>query len=134
MTGVDTNILVRAVLEDSPEESALAKAFIKKACIQKNLFISCFAILEMVWVLKSQNRSRSQIAEAIWDLLDSPGIHVGNRTIVSKAVGKYIKGKADFGDYMILSEGELEGANLLVSFDKVFCKEESKVVFPQNFV
>jgi predicted nucleic-acid-binding protein len=72
MIGVDTNILVRAVLEDAPEESILAKAFIKKACAQKQLFVSCFAILEMVWVLKGKNHSRHQISESIlyfWILL-----------------------------------------------------------------
>ena len=74
MIGVDTNILVRAVLEDTPKQSSLAKVLLKEASAQKKLFISSFAILEMVWVLKGKDRSRHQICEALWDLVDSPGI------------------------------------------------------------
>src|SRR5260363_398003 len=120
MIGVDTNVLVRAVFEDHPKESPLAQQFLKQTAKDKKLFVSSYAVLEMVWVLKVKQRSRQEIYEAVLDLLDSPGIMVGQREVVMSALEKYIKGKADFGDYLILSEGEHYQVPRLVSFDKVF--------------
>lgn len=40
-------------------------------------------------------------------LCDSPGVLIGGRHIVLAALEKYKKGKANFGDYMIVSEGDL---------------------------
>jgi predicted nucleic-acid-binding protein len=101
---------------------------------KKKLFISSYALLEMIWVLKVKNRSRQEIHEAVIDLLDSPGIIMGNREIVITAIERYIKGKADFGDYLILSEGEFNDAQNLASFDKVFYKEQNNCRHPLDFI
>src|SRR5260363_266876 len=125
MIGVDTNVLVRAVFEDHPKESPLAQQFLKQTAKDKKLFVSSYAVLEMVWVLKVKQRSRQEIYEAVLDLLDSPGIMVGQREVVMSALEKYIKGKADFGDYLILSEGEHYQVPRLVSSIK-FSVEKNK--------
>lgn len=131
MIGADTNILVRAVLEDHPKESLLAQQFLKKAVSDKKLFISSYALLEMVWVLKVKGITRKEIYESALDLIDSPGIVIGQREVVVAALEKYVKGRADFGDYLILAEGEFHRAYKLVSFDKTFCKEELNVNPPK---
>lgn len=130
MIGVDTNILVRAILEDDPHEAKIAKNFLKKAVKSKQLFVSSYAILEMVWVLKVKKKSREQICDAILTLLDSPGVFVGQKTVVLNALEKYSKGKADFGDYLILAEGETLNAPRIVSFDKQLVKEDSRCSLP----
>lgn len=134
MIGSDTNILVRAVLDDHPEESKLAKRFLKAISEQKKLFISSYAILEMVWVLKVKKHSRKDIYESILDLLDSPGIVVGQREAIVSALEMYIKGKADFGDYLILAEGELYNSHKLASFDKDFCKDTNRTQNPKKYI
>jgi len=134
MIGVDTNILARAVLDDNLEESTLAKEFLKKAVDEKKLFISSYAILEMVWVLKVKKRTREEIRESILDLLDSPGIVIGQREIIASALEKYQRGKADFADYLILAEGETYSASKLASFDKSFCKESGHVQNPKKYI
>src|SRR5260364_273057 len=65
MIGVDTNVLVRAVFEDHPKESPLAQQFLKQTAKDKKLFVSSYAVLEMVWVLKVKQRSRQEIYEAV---------------------------------------------------------------------
>jgi predicted nucleic-acid-binding protein len=97
MIGVDTNILIRAVLDDHLTESKLAKQLLKKITDERKLFISSYAILEMVWVLKVKKCSRQEIYESLLDLLDSPGIVLGQREVIIAALEMYIKGKADFG-------------------------------------
>lgn len=130
MIGADTNILVRAVLDDHPEESKVAKNFLKMAAGEKKLFVSSYAILEMVWVLKVKKRTRKEIYESVLDLLDSPGVVVGQREVVVSALERYIKGKADFGDYLTLAEGECCNAPKLASLDKTFCKDTREAVRP----
>jgi len=134
MIGSDTNILVRAVLDDEDSESKLAKQFLKKVSEDKKLFISSYAILEMVWVLKVKKQSRKDIYESVLDLLDSPGIVIGQREVIVSALEMYIKGRADFGDYLILAEGKLYDAPKLASFDKTFCKDNSRAQNPKKYL
>jgi predicted nucleic-acid-binding protein len=133
MIGSDTNVIVRAVLDDHPDESKLARRFLKKA-EDKKLFISSYAILEMVWVLKVKKRTRAEIYESILDLLDSPGIVIGQREVIVSALERYINGKADFGDYLILAEGELYDAPKLASFDKEFCRDTRHAQNPRQYL
>jgi predicted nucleic-acid-binding protein len=132
MLGVDTNILVRAVLDDNEIESAQARKLLKKAAEKKQLFISSYALLEMVWVLKVKKRTRSEIYESILDLLDSAGVIMSQREIVISALELYMKGKADFGDYLILAESLHHNAKPVASFDKLFCKECDHVLSPKS--
>lgn len=134
MIGADTNILVRAVLDDDPEESKLAKRFLKKTADSKKLFISSYAILEMVWVLKVKKCTREQICESVLDLLDSSGIVIGQREIVVLALEMYSKGKADFGDYLILAESKSFEVSKVATFDQLFYKDNNNVEHPKKFI
>ncbi|WP_342271335.1 type II toxin-antitoxin system VapC family toxin [Candidatus Tisiphia endosymbiont of Parasteatoda lunata] len=106
MIGVDTNVLVRAYLQDDQEQAKEAQEFLLKFTQENSLFISSYAILEFAWVLKVKGCSRDEIYQAIITLTDSTGIVIGQREVVLEALEKYVTGKADFGDYMILVEGE----------------------------
>jgi predicted nucleic-acid-binding protein len=134
MIGCDTNVLIRAVLDDHPEESKFSKNFLQKMAGEKKLFISSYAILEMVWVLKVKKTTRQEIYEALLDLLDSAGVVIGQREVVISALEMYIKGKADFGDYLILAEGESYDAPKLATFDKIFCKDNKRAQHPRKYI
>jgi predicted nucleic-acid-binding protein len=123
MIGVDTNILVRTYLDDDKEQAEEAKNFLEQAVQGGSLFISSYAILEFAWVLKTKNYSRKEIYDAIITLIDSKRVAVGQREVVLEALEKYIKGRADFGDYMILAEGEKNQSFEFKTFDKTIQKE-----------
>ncbi len=134
MIGVDTNVLLRAHLEDDQKSAIIAQRFLSKITAEKQLFISSYAILEMVWVLKTLKIPRAIICESVLDLLDSPGVVVGNRDIIFNALAYYQKGQADFGDYLILAEGEVNHAPQLASFDKKLCQELRRCCSPEKFL
>ncbi|MDF3033846.1 MAG: putative nucleic-acid-binding protein [Alphaproteobacteria bacterium] len=123
MLGSDTNILIRAFLEDDEDQAQSAKAFLESAARRDQLFISSYTLLEFVWVLKVKEFTRKEIYEAIITLTDSPGVTIGQRDVVLAAAEMFYKGKADFGDYMILSEGEKYGAKNLKTFDHALLGE-----------
>lgn len=79
MIGADTNILVRAFLEDDQNQTKEAKDFLLKATQNNSLFISSYAILEFAWVLKTRSYSREEIYEAVITLADSIGVTIGQR-------------------------------------------------------
>ena len=128
MIGTDTNILVRAFLEDDKNQYKEAKQFLENAAKSGKLFISSYAILEFVWVLKVKKISREVIYDAVITLCDSSGVIIGNKEIVIKALEKYRKGRADFGDYMILAEGEANRTHKIKTFDKILQNEIKDLV------
>lgn len=123
MISIDTNILVSAFLEDDATQAKMAKEIMEEASRIGNLFISSYAIQEFIWVLKVKKFNRKDIYDAIITLADSPGVIIGQRDVVLFAAEKFYKGKADFADYMILSESEKYGSKVLKTFDKVLSQE-----------
>lgn len=123
MINIDTNILVRAYLADDEKQAKEAQDVLEKASKSSSLFISSYAILEFVWVLKVKKYSRNEIYEAVITLVDSIGVTIGQRDVVLGALEKYVSGKADFGDYMIWVEGEKNKSHKMKTFDTILQKE-----------
>ena len=134
MIGCDTNVLIRAVMEDDPAEAKIAKQFLANLASEKKLFVASYAILEMVWVLKVKKRTRQEIRDAVLNLLDASGVSIGQREAVTEAIEMYAKGKADFGDYLILAESRLNSASAIASFDKDFCKDSKYAQHPKKYL
>lgn len=130
MIGIDTNILIRVFLEDDADQAEAAKKLMEATSKHNQLFISSYALLEFVWVLKVKKFTRKEIYEAIITLADSPGVTIGQREVVLLAAERFCKGKADFGDYMIFSEGEKYGAKNLKTFDSALIEESHQVTLP----
>lgn len=130
MISVDTNILVRAFLEDDLNQAKKAQQFLEKTAALGEVFISSYALLEFVWVLKVKKFSRKEIYEAIITLADSSGVLMGQKEIVLNAAEKYLKGQADFEDYMIIAEGENYGCHQLVTFDQAILVENKMAFEP----
>ncbi|HJD62865.1 MAG TPA: PIN domain-containing protein [Rickettsia endosymbiont of Degeeriella rufa] len=129
MIGIDTNILTRTFLEDDEVQSKTAQNFLKNH-VNHKIFISSYAILEFSWVLKVKKFTRQEIYDAIINLIDNSGFIIGHQDIIISAAEKYIKGKADFADYMIISEGETNSVNNFVSFDKEIVQEIKSASYP----
>ncbi len=135
LIGVDTNVLARIFLEDHPQQQHISRHFLSEMSKQNRLFISSYTILELVWVLNINDKSKPQIVESIEAILDIQGITIGQRSTILLALEKYRGGKADFGDYMIVAEGEENHIHMLVTFDKVLIKDNpSHYMNPDYFL
>jgi len=71
MIGLDTNILVRLLVADDPEQTERARKLVSARCTRESPgFINCIVLAELVWVLSgAYGLSRSQIANAVEALL-----------------------------------------------------------------
>ena len=111
---VDTNVLVRAAVQDDESQSSLAATVLQQAEL---IAISLPVLCEFVWVLKrGYKKSVADIASAIHRLMNTVNV-VMNEPAVEAGL-QVLNAGGDFADGVIAYEGEFLGADRLVSFDK----------------
>jgi predicted nucleic-acid-binding protein len=88
---VDTNVLVRIIVEDDAHQVELARAFI---AAQDRVFVSRVVLLELGWVLGSRTYklTRETIASSIRILSRIPNFEIDSEPFSSPSQ-RYIKGR-----------------------------------------
>ena len=110
----DTNVLIRALMEEDKQHSKVAQAELAKAQV---VALTLPALCELVWVLSQGYKVPStEISEAIRRLLNSANVVV-NRSAADAGLALLDAG-GDFADGVIGYEGRWLGAETFVSFDK----------------
>ena len=118
MIAIDTNVLVRFLTRDDPEQAARVRALFATLSAENPAFVCREVVLELVWVLGySYNFSRTEIAGALEGLLAAVELEVEDADVVSSALRDYVSEAADFADLMILGATRKRGAAPLVTFD-----------------
>lgn len=98
---IDTNILVRLLLEDDQEQLKLAHQLIKRHNEKGAIFISIIVFLELYWVLgKYYQWSDEKICDALEDILRAKQFHAENDLAVKMAISRCRKNQ-DFSDALI---------------------------------
>ncbi|MBL4568106.1 MAG: type II toxin-antitoxin system VapC family toxin [Porticoccus sp.] len=120
MKGLDTNVLVRYLVQDDPKQAKLAVSFIETFCtVDEPCFIGQIVLCELAWVLESNyNQDRGQIATIIEELLLVGELEVMNSDVVRKALNDYKKSNADFPDHLLARVNQAEKCDFTVTFDK----------------
>lgn len=119
MIAVDTNILVRALLEDDPQQSPLARRFLEHA---KAILVPVTVLVELAWVLKSVGWNRRRIHQVLATLAQQATLHLDRAAEVHAALQDYAKGPADLADYLALRQAKSLGASKLLTFDRKLAK------------
>ncbi|WP_375474628.1 PIN domain-containing protein [uncultured Jatrophihabitans sp.] len=119
MIGLDTNVIVRYLAQDDPEQSARATELIDGLTTADPGFVSLVAVVETYWVLRSAyGQSRPRCAELIDGLLDARELRVGSDTIVRAAAGACRDDGADFADAVIAELGRVAGCEHTMTLDR----------------
>src|ERR1700722_7427790 len=109
----DTNVLVRASVQDDPRQARLASKLLQEATL---VAVPIPVLCEFVWVLRrGYKRSVPEIAGAIHHLMNSVNV-VMSRPAVETGLAVLNAG-GDFADGAIAYEGNWLGAEEFVSFD-----------------
>ena len=110
----DTNILLRAILEDEPQQAAEAQRLLDRAEL---VAIPVPVFCEMVWVMRRlYKRSTDEIAHAIAALLQVEAV-VTDRPAIEAGLDVLRRG-GDFADGVIARHGMALGGTVLATFDK----------------
>ena len=78
MIALDTNILVRVLVEDDEEQARLARGLLGGLTPERPGFVCREVVVELVWVLERTYRlSRDRIAVALEGLVSTQGLRGG---------------------------------------------------------
>jgi predicted nucleic-acid-binding protein len=126
MLALDTNVLVRFLVEDDEAQSARAAKLVARAVRQGNqLFVPDVVLCETVWVLRaSYEVDRGAIADILQRLLKAAHLTFANSDALKRAAEAFARGKGDFADYVIREQARAAGCDHVVTFDRVLLKEQ----------
>lgn len=117
MIAVDTNVLVR-ILVDDPSETAQVKRARSLASRVGEIVVSQVVQAETVWVLTgAYNLDRAGVVEVLDHLARNRAFRMQREQSFHEALDLYRAGTADFADYLILSEAGHESLEV-ATFDR----------------
>lgn len=118
MIGLDTNVLVRYIMQDDPKQSLKASKLIESLGEPDRGYIGLVAVVELVWVLSScYDLSREQLALALEAMLRTKQLVVEHADQVVRALRVFKASKADFADCLIERSASHAGCERTVTFD-----------------
>jgi predicted nucleic-acid-binding protein len=118
MIGLDTNVLVRYIMQDDPKQSAKATALIEQLFPDNPCFITLVSVVELYWVLTSSyGLTAQQVKQALVVLLRAKQIIVDRADQVLRALRVFDDGKADFADCLIERTAAAAGCEQTMTFD-----------------
>ncbi|MCB9942782.1 MAG: type II toxin-antitoxin system VapC family toxin [Geminicoccaceae bacterium] len=121
MIAIDTNIVVRYLTGDHPEQSKRAREIVDG----QPVFVPLTVVLETEWVLRSAYGYKPEaVARAMRAFGGLPGVSIEDAAIVAAAFDHAERGM-DFTDALHLGLSETHGA--LLTFDRKFVKAAKAV-------
>lgn len=120
MIGLDTNILIRYLMQDDPVQSRKAAEILERRLTDENPgFISVVVMAEIVWVLDhAYGLADSKIVAAIERMLQIDVLLVENEQEVFTAMIMLKEGRGSFADALIAELGNRAGCLHTLTFDE----------------
>jgi predicted nucleic-acid-binding protein len=116
MNAVDTNVLIRLIVQDDPAQEERAKAFCRLG-----VSVSLTVSMEMEWVLRSRYKlHREAIIQSFHVLIATSDCHFENLESLKWGLMRYRQG-ADFADMIHLASSQ--GAEGFGSFDRSLARD-----------
>ena len=120
MKALDTNVLVRVLMNDDEAQAQQVYRLFKTAEAQQEpLLVPLLVVLELFWVLESAYRlSRGEILEVMDDLLLMPILVFENRVALHHFLAEARNINADLSDLLIAHSAQAAGAEEVLTFDR----------------
>ncbi|MBP7866696.1 MAG: type II toxin-antitoxin system VapC family toxin [Acidobacteria bacterium] len=115
MAAVDTNILVRLVTRDDPEQYAKALEFLNR---NKPVWVAHLTVLELAWVLSCCYKvDKGRVCAVVRMLLDAAEFNVQQPAVLEAALDRWEASGIDFADAFILESARAASEIPLATFD-----------------
>jgi predicted nucleic acid-binding protein len=113
---VDTNVLVRHLTGDPPDQASRATRYLAGA---DELLLPDLILSEVAYVLESfYETPRAQVATTLRAVLAFPAIRVLDADLLQRAVEVYEVHRLDFADACLVASAERTGVGVIASFDR----------------
>ena len=119
---VDTNIFLRHLLQDHPEQSSKATAFLFRIERgEQRARIADTVVFEIVFTLQRQYRvPKAEIREQVLALIELPAFELRGKDRLRRAFDRYVELNLSFADAYHSTLMEWEKLTQIVSFDRGF--------------
>jgi predicted nucleic-acid-binding protein len=127
MIGIDTNVLLRLIVEDDVKQARLAQKSMEKHCSEEEPgFINSIVLVEIVWVLeRSYKYSRIDIVSALEAIFQVKELSVQSPNEAWEALHQYRNDEAGFADLYIGAINRSEKCITTLTFDKKAASSKS---------
>lgn len=124
MIGLDTNILIRYIVQDDEEQTLAATRLIEGQCSEQSTgFVSVVVLTELVWVLSAAYEySKGVVAAVVGQILRTTEFTVEDGDVVWQALREFETGNADFADCLIAHRNHSIGCTTTHTFDRKAAK------------
>lgn len=120
MIALDTNVLVRFLVEDDPLQTEQARVLLQQGIAEgATFYVPDIVLCEIVWVLSTSYRvPRQEIVDHLRRLLHASHLTFSSSERLARVLDAYASGKGDFADYLIREEARGAGYDAVATFDK----------------
>ena len=119
MLGIDTNILVRFLVQDDEAQFEKARKLIKReVSAGSRVFVNQLVLMETEWVLRSRySVPKNQLIKTISGLLDANDVQFEDEPAIEEAIFIWKESTADFADCLIGAKNRRLGCRATATFD-----------------
>ena len=120
MIGIDTNVLVRLLLDDDPAQSARIDTWLASLpATVGQVHIADVVLAAATWTLASAyQQPKPELLKALRALLAEPMFNFENRAAVTAAADQFQAATCGFPDCLIVAKNQAMGCEATVTFDK----------------
>lgn len=117
--GIDTNVLVRFLVQDDEAQFDKARKLIKReVAAGSGVFMNQLGLLETEWVLRSRySLPKNLIIEAISGLLEASDVRFEDEPAIEEDLFIWKESAADFADCLVGVKNRRLGCRATASFD-----------------
>lgn len=120
MIGIDTNVLLRWLLDDDAGQSARIEAWLGTLpAAAGQIHLGDVVLAEACWTLASvYQQPKAALLRALRGLLDEPMFGFDDRGAVEAAVAAFQDASCGFSDCLVVARHRASGCSATVTFDK----------------
>ena len=124
MPALDTNVLVRYVVQDDSGQLAVAKRLLDRCIAEgQSLYVPVTVTLELEWVLRARfGYAKNDVLQVLSNLFSAAELTFESERALEVALQLYREGSAEFADCLHIALAAQAGEQPLWTFDKAAAK------------
>ena len=120
MIGLDTNVLIRYLVQDDLAQAKSATRLIERTCTKEDPgFLNHLVLCEILWVLEGcYGQPKDTLVKTIEQILRVTQLRVDEPQVVWQALEDYRNNQADFADYLLSRINHSKNCTTTMTFDR----------------
>ena len=123
MKTLDTNVVVRLLIGDDPQQTPIADHAFLEAVASDGVYLPDVVLAEVAWVLRGYELSRSERYALLERLVRTRGVVVDDIDAVIEALDQFRQG-GDLADQLIQARAASANALPVLTFEKRFAEQQ----------